>query len=67
MSKYEALWKYLKDNDKDNYKLTFEEIVTITNFNIDHSFLKYKKEVTNYGYLVKKISLKEKFIEFNKL
>ncbi len=26
MSKYEPLWNYIKDNKKDYYKLTYEEI-----------------------------------------
>lgn len=44
MSKYEPLWKYLKDNNKENYKLSYEEIKNIIGFKIDHSFLTYKKE-----------------------
>ena len=45
MSKYEPLWKYIKDNKKENYKLTYEEIKNILRFEIDHSFLTYKKEL----------------------
>ena len=26
MSKYEPLWRYLKENKKDSYKLSYEEI-----------------------------------------
>lgn len=26
MSKYVPLWKYLKENNKENYKLSYEEI-----------------------------------------
>ena len=26
MSKYDPLWKYVKDNNKDEYKLSFEEV-----------------------------------------
>ena len=26
MSKYEPLWKYIKDNNKDEYKLSFDEV-----------------------------------------
>ena len=29
MSKYEPLWKYLKDNNKENYKLSYEKIKNI--------------------------------------
>ncbi|MCI8309355.1 MAG: hypothetical protein HFJ45_03960 [Clostridia bacterium] len=67
MSKYEPLWKYLKKNNKDNYKLSYEEIKNILGFDIDHSFLTYKKEVKEYGYEVYKISMKEKVIIFNKV
>lgn len=67
MSKYEPLWKYLKENNKDDYKLSYEEIKNIIGFEIDHSFLTYKKEAKEYGYEVGKISMKEKTIMFNKL
>lgn len=67
MSKYAPLWKYLKDNKKEEYKLTYEEIENILGFPIDHSFLTYKKELNDYGYVVKKISMKEKCILFDKL
>lgn len=67
MSKYEALWKYLKGNNKENYKLSYEEIKNITGFDIDHSLLTYKKEAKEYGYEVGKISMKEKTILFNKI
>lgn len=66
MSKYEPLWKYLKENKKENYKLTYEEIKNILGLEIDHSFLNYKKELKEYGYEVGKISMKEKTIIFNK-
>lgn len=67
MSKYEPLWKYLKENNKENYKLSYEEIRNILGFDIDHSFLTYKKELNEYGYEVGKISMKEKTIIFNKI
>lgn len=67
MSKYDVLWKYLKDNNKDYYKLAFNEIKTILGFDIDHSFLKYKNELRDYGYEVNKISMKEKYIIFSKI
>lgn len=66
MSKYEPLWKYLKDNDKDSYQLTYEEIKKIIGSEIDHSFLTYKKEAKEFGYEVSKISMKDKTIIFNK-
>lgn len=67
MSKYEPLWKYLKDNNKENYKLSYEEIKNIIGFEIDHSFLTYKKEAKEFGYAVGKISIKEKTVIFNKV
>ena len=67
MSKYEPLWKYLKNNQKEEYILTYDEIKNILGFDIDHSFLKYKKESASYGYIVKKISLKEKYVIIEKI
>ncbi|GHV39974.1 hypothetical protein AGMMS49546_12970 [Spirochaetia bacterium] len=66
MSKYEPLWNHLKENGSSTLKLTFEEIKTILGFDIDHSFLTYKKEADQFGYQVGKISLKEKHITFNR-
>ena len=56
-----------KENKKENYKLTYEEIKSILGFEIDHSFLTYKKELKEYGYEVSKISMKEKTVSFNKI
>ena len=67
MSKYEPLWNYIKENKKENYNLTYEEIKNILGFEIDHSFLTYKKELNNYGYEIGKISMKEKTVTFNKI
>lgn len=67
MSKYKLLWEYLKENNKDNYKLSYEEIKKILGFAIDHSFLTYKREIKEYGYEVEKIAMKEKTILFNKI
>ena len=67
MSKYEPLWKYLKEANKEKYKLSYDEIKEILGFEIDHSFLTNKKELKEYGYEVGKISMKEKTIIFNKL
>lgn len=67
MSKYEPLWKYIKENNKDTYKLSYKEIKEILGFEIDHSFLTYKKELKEYGYEVGKISMKEKNVIFDKI
>jgi hypothetical protein len=66
MSKYEKLWKYLQNNGSHTLKLTFQEIKTIVGFDIDHSFLTYKKEAGQFGYQAGKISMKEKYITFNR-
>ena len=47
-------------------KLTFGQIQEITGIPIDHSFLKYKKELTDYGYQVGKISMKEQTVIFKR-
>ncbi len=67
MSKYNALWKYVQDNGSPSFKLTFAEIAEIAGIAIEHSFLTYKKELTEYGYQVGKISMKEKYVTFNKV
>ena len=67
MSKYEPLWRYIKENNKIEYKLSYDEIKDILGFNIDHSFLKYKKELLEYDYEVSKISLKSKTIFIKKI
>ena len=66
MSKYNALWEYVKNNGSRSFKLTFDEIRDIAVVPIDHSFLKYKKELAEYGYEVGKISMKEQTVVFNK-
>lgn len=66
MSKYEPLWSYIKQSGADSLKLTFAEIEGIAEIPIDHSFLKYKKELTEYGYEVGKISMKEQTVVFKK-
>ena len=42
----------------------FEEIQNIAGIPIDHSFLKYKKELLEYGYSVEKISMKKQTVTF---
>ena len=67
MSKYNTLWKFIEKNGSQTFKLSFEEIKDIAGIAIDHSFLNYKKELTEFGYEVKKISLKDKTVLFNKI
>ena len=66
MSKYDSLWKYVQNSEMKNLKLTFEEIQSIAGIPVDHSFLKYKKKLEEYGYQVGKISMKEQTINFIK-
>lgn len=66
MSKYRPLWEYVQRNGSRSFQLTFEEIQDIAGVPMDHSFLKYKKELTEYGYQVGKISLKEQTVIFHK-
>jgi hypothetical protein len=56
MSKYEPLWNYVKEHNKDEYKLSFEEVKKITGFEFDHAFLSFKKELPAYGYEFEKLS-----------
>ena len=67
MSKYEPLWKWIAENGQENYKLTYAQIEEILGFPIDHSFLKFKKELLGYGYQVGKISMKEETVAFEKV
>lgn len=66
MSKYDALWEYVKRNKEQSFLLTFGEIQDIAGIPIDHSFLKYKKELLEYGCKVGKISMKEQTVLFEK-
>ena len=71
MSKYEKLWNYITSafikKEANEFELTFEQIKDILGFNIDHSFLKYKKELLAFGYEVIKINMKEQTILFKKV
>ena len=64
MSKYDALWEYVRKDGSPSLKLSFDEIHTIAGIEIDHSFLNYKKELSQYGYQVGKISRKEQTVIF---
>lgn len=66
MSKYEQLWCYLKESGMESVTLTYEEIKNILGFELDHSFLQSKKELIDFGYVVNKISMKNKTISFKK-
>ena len=67
MSKYDPLWKWITENGTDSFKLTYAEIEEIAGNPIDHSFLKFKKELTEFGYQVGKISMKAETVAFEKM
>lgn len=67
MSKYDLLWEYVQKKEVSSLILTFEEIQEIAGIPIDHSFLKYKKELMEYGYQVGKISMKEQTVQFKQI
>ncbi len=64
MSKYDVLWKEIQKLNQPEVTLSYDEKKEILGFNIDHSFLIYKKELISYGYKVGKISMKNKTVEF---
>lgn len=49
MSKYNALWDYVRFQSAPLLTLSFDEIQQIAGILIDHSFLQYKKKLTAYG------------------
>ncbi len=67
MSKYDALWAYVQKDGSSTLKLTFGQIQEIAGVPMDHSFLRYKKELTDYGYQVGKISMKEQTVVFQRI
>lgn len=66
MSKYEQLWEWVKENGMESFRLSFSEIENILGFPIDHSFLKYKKDLEAFGFKVGKISMKEQTVTFER-
>ena len=66
MSKYQSLWEHIQTKDADKLSLSYGEIESILGFPIDHSFLTYKKELPACGWNVKKISMKEQTVLFER-
>ena len=66
MSKYQPLWEHIQTINSDKLSLSYGEIESILGFPIDHSFLTYKKELPAYGWNVKKISMKEQTVLFER-
>ncbi len=54
MSKYHSLWDYILLKNQESLTLTFFEIHTITGFELDHSFLSYKKDYYNMDFVFQK-------------
>lgn len=67
MSKYERLWKFLKEEGTQSAELTFGQIEEIAGVPVDHSFLRDKKELKEYGYEVVKIFMKKQTVLFRKI
>ena len=66
MSKYDALWDYVQRQEGAELQLSFAEIEEIVGVPIDHSFLRYKKELEAYGWQVGKISMKGQTVRFRR-
>lgn len=66
MSKYQPLWEHIQTMDEEKLSLSHGEIQSILGFPIDHSFLTYKKELLDYGWNMKKISMKEQTVLFER-
>ena len=66
MSKYNALWSLVSQQDGTTVTLSFAEIEQAAGVPLDHSFLSYKKELIDYGWQVEKISLKRKTVKFKR-
>ena len=67
MSKYNLLREYIQSSEEKSLALSFLQIEQIAGAPIDHSFLKYKKELGEYGWQVDKISMKNETVRFIKL
>lgn len=63
MSKCATLW----DSGTENLPLAFTQIEAIAGVPIDHSFLRYKNELLDYGYYVEKISTKAQTVRFHRV
>ncbi|MDD6873627.1 MAG: hypothetical protein PUD68_12465 [Clostridiales bacterium] len=67
MSRYTPLWRWIAQNGQLPRLMTFAQIENILGFPIDHAFLTFKKELTEYGYRVVKISMKAQTVLFERL
>jgi len=67
MSKYDPLWSYIQKKPGNSYMITFDEVKHVLGFEIDHSFLNFKKELKSYGFEIAKISLRDRTISYKKI
>ena len=67
MSIYQRLWEFVSKQNSDKLVLTFAEIEKISGTPIDNSFLNCKKELSEYGYMVGKISMKNQTIDIERI
>ena len=67
MSKFVPLWEYVAGQEGRELLLSFGQVEEICGLPIDHSFLNCKKELLAYGWQVKKISLKQQTVTFEKI
>lgn len=67
MSKYAPLWEYVAKSAERQLTLTFAQVESIAGATLDHSFLRYKKELAEYGWQVGKISMKAQTVLFIKI
>ena len=66
MSKYQPLWEHIQAANAEKLRLSYGEMQSILGFPIDHSFLTYTKELLDYGLTVKKNSMKEQTVLFER-
>ena len=66
MSKYNSLWEYVARQTDETRKPSYTEIMEISGTPLDHPFLRFKKELEPYGWQVKKISMKEETVFFER-
>lgn len=64
MNKYNNLWEFIQKSGEPRLTLTFDEIARIAGAPLDHSFLNCKKELSEYGFEVEKISMKAQTVAF---
>lgn len=64
--------RFLRSRDpgtlcRSEFTLTFEEVAQLAGVPLGHSFLRHKKELMPLGWQVKKISMKQQTVAFERL